>query len=740
MNSVFQHYIIDLSSNNNFVQIPTMQGDGNNIRGFEVELIQNGTQYVIDKDDCVIAIMGTKPDTHHIVNECHITDEGYIQIDITSQMSAVKGRGDYQIVLMSKRTNSQLKSFPFYIITTPATFDIEHIISSDEFQLLTHNILKTDTVIDIANKAISDIRTLETNVEEQELIRIANEISRENAELSRDEAEKKRDSEESARNTAENNRRENETIRINSENQRLDNEASRITAEETRSSKENERQNNETIRIDNEKKRQDAESNRAATELIRCTAEEERNAAEAERNSNENNRETAENTRNENEDERLQNEIARETAEIERAETFEALTNDIDSELAKLETANIEALEESNSFKVKVTNREGQSSTSPNLLNTIQIGIVETGDSEENPTASITGDFGNQKLNLRLPSGKPFKISGTYSSIAAMNDDSDNINLYDFIMIHTGSVEDEDTGKLFMKDASGMVFITDLSGVQGIQGVKGDTGLTPNLTVGTVVTGAPGTQASVTITGTPENPIINLSIPKGDTGSITNISGANIPYANEEDTNNIKDVVDGKLGKTETAAFAAKLSSERTIDGIKFNGESNVIHYATCSTAAATVAKTISLTGFVLSVGATVKVKFTVTNTATNPTLNVNSTGAVPIYYCGSAISPGYLEANRIYEFVYNGAQYELVGDLNTDTKNTTGSTNNNSKLFIIGATVQSSNTQTYSRNSTYIGSDGCLYSNNNRLNTELVQSTEPSTQKVGDFWVQEYT
>lgn len=740
MNEVYQHYIIDLSSNNNFVQIPTVQGDGNNVRGFEVELIENGVQYNIDKNDCVIAIMGTKPDTKQIVNECNLTDEGYIRIDITSQMSAVKGRGDYQIVLMSKSTNSQLKSFPFHIITTAAAFNIDQIISSDEFQLLTHNILKTDTVIDIANKAISDIRTLETNVEEQELIRIANENSRESAELSRDEAEKNRDSEESARNTAENNRRENETIRLNSENQRLDNETSRIAAEESRSSKENERQNNETIRIDNEKKRQDSESNRAATELIRCAAEEERNATEAERNSNENNRETAENIRNENEDDRLQNETARETAEIERAETFEALTNDIDSELTKLETANIEALEESNSFKVKVTNREGQSSTSPNLLNTIQIGIVETGDSEENPTASITGDFGNQKLNLRLPSGKPFKIKKTYTSIEAMEADADNINLYDFIMIHTGSVEDEDTGKLYMKDISSMAFITDLSGVQGIQGVKGDTGLTPNLTVGTVVTGAPGTQASATITGTPENPIINLIIPKGDTGSITNISGANIPYADEEDTNNIKDIVDSKLGKTETAASAAKLASERSIDGIKFNGESNVIHYATCSTAAATASKVVSLTGFVLSVGATVKVKFTATNTAANPTLNINSTGDVPIYYRGSAISPGYLEANRTYEFVYNGAQYELVGDLNTDTKNTTGSTNNNSKLFIIGATVQSSNPQTYSRNSTYIGSDGCLYNNNHRLNTELVQSTEPSTQKVGDFWIQEYT
>lgn len=95
MNGIYQHYIIDLSSNNNFVQIPTVQGDGNNIRGFEIELIQNNMQYNIDSSDTLIYIMGRKPDTCHIMNDCTITEEGYILIDITSQMSAVMGRGDY---------------------------------------------------------------------------------------------------------------------------------------------------------------------------------------------------------------------------------------------------------------------------------------------------------------------------------------------------------------------------------------------------------------------------------------------------------------------------------------------------------------------------------------------------------------------------------------------------------------------------------------------------------------------
>ena len=47
---------------------------------------------------------------------------------------------------------------------------------------------------------------------------------------------------------------------------------------------------------------------------------------------------------------------------------------------------------------------------------------------------------------------------------------------------------------------------------------RGDVGATPNVTIGTVVTGEEGTQVQATITGTPENPVLNLTIPKGDTG------------------------------------------------------------------------------------------------------------------------------------------------------------------------------------------------------------------------------
>ena len=54
-----------------------------------------------------------------------------------------------------------------------------------------------------------------------------------------------------------------------------------------------------------------------------------------------------------------------------------------------------------------------------------------------------------------------------------------------------------------------------------------------------------------------------------------------------------------------------------------------------------------------------------------------------------------------------------------TNTKNTAGATDSSSKLFIIGATSQGANPQTYSQDTAYVGTDGCLYSNNKKVLTD---------------------
>lgn len=83
---------------------------------------------------------------------------------------------------------------------------------------------------------------------------------------------------------------------------------------------------------------------------------------------------------------------------------------------------------------------------------------------------------------------------------------------------------------------------------------------------------------------------------------------------------------------------------------------------STSSTASATAEKAVTLSGFVLTTGATIQVTFTNANTAATPILNVNSTGAKAIYNeAGTAVSatnPAYFPAGSTVEFTYNGTYW----------------------------------------------------------------------------------
>lgn len=98
-----------------------------------------------------------------------------------------------------------------------------------------------------------------------------------------------------------------------------------------------------------------------------------------------------------------------------------------------------------------------------------------------------------------------------------------------------------------------------------------------------------------------------------------------------------------------------------------------VNRYAACSVAAGTAAKTASVTGgtFALEAGSRVTVKFANANTASTPTLNINSTGAKNIYHKGAQITSGTnksLLAGAV-DFIYDGTQWHLVGNyIDTNT------------------------------------------------------------------------
>ena len=65
--------------------------------------------------------------------------------------------------------------------------------------------------------------------------------------------------------------------------------------------------------------------------------------------------------------------------------------------------------------------------------------------------------------------------------------------------------------------------------------IRGATGQTPDFEIGTVQTLQPDQPASASITGTPEHPVLNLAIPKGDPGQDGASDAGDVTYDPEED-------------------------------------------------------------------------------------------------------------------------------------------------------------------------------------------------------------
>jgi hypothetical protein len=108
------------------------------------------------------------------------------------------------------------------------------------------------------------------------------------------------------------------------------------------------------------------------------------------------------------------------------------------------------------------------------------------------------------------------------------------------------------------------------------------------------------------------------------------------------------------------------LTSHQTIkqDGVT-GSTSN--RFGTCSTAAGTAGKEVSITSgtFSLEAGARVAVQFSNANTASSPTLKVGSTAAKNIFVNGSRITTGSNKGllKGTVLFIYDGTQYNLIGN-----------------------------------------------------------------------------
>lgn len=124
-----------------------------------------------------------------------------------------------------------------------------------------------------------------------------------------------------------------------------------------------------------------------------------------------------------------------------------------------------------------------------------------------------------------------------------------------------------------------------------------------------------------------------------------------------------------------SVAGGATITGDVTIGGTLTPGSINYAfekpYYGTCATAASTVEKAVTCSGFTLKTGSRIAVQFTYTNSASQPTMNVNSTGAK--YICsihGTSVNTGIWRANEVVDFVYNGTYWIALGVTVASTSN----------------------------------------------------------------------
>ena len=146
---------------------------------------------------------------------------------------------------------------------------------------------------------------------------------------------------------------------------------------------------------------------------------------------------------------------------------------------------------------------------------------------------------------------------------------------------------------------------------------------------------------------------------EGTIGRTQNTSGAivEIPYLNYNKQGHIT----GKGVRTHTVTYPSITVKQDGLEGFI------ATHFAICSTQSNIAEKSATLfTGTPsLEEGLRVTVKFTNTNTANNPSFNLNGLGAKPIYLNGERItsSPGNSILSGTVELVYDGTQWQLVGN-----------------------------------------------------------------------------
>lgn len=160
----------------------------------------------------------------------------------------------------------------------------------------------------------------------------------------------------------------------------------------------------------------------------------------------------------------------------------------------------------------------------------------------------------------------------------------------------------------------------------------------------------------------------NLAVTNLTVAKINGINVGSSPKFTDEDhittatTNGSGNAVTSVSANNGALAIIKGATFVTNLDGIS---GSSINRFGVCSTNSDVAEKTANITSgtFSLIMGAQVAIKFNNSNTANNPTLNINNTGAKNIFYNGEQITDGSEKQSikGVAIFIYDGTQWHLI-------------------------------------------------------------------------------
>ena len=144
---------------------------------------------------------------------------------------------------------------------------------------------------------------------------------------------------------------------------------------------------------------------------------------------------------------------------------------------------------------------------------TIAVGTTTTGEAGTNAEVTMSKSGTTYTFNFVIPKGAKGD-TGAAGTNGAKGEKGDPFTYADFTSEQLAALK----GAKGDKGEKGDTGVAGAKGDKGEKGDKGADGVTPTFTIGTITTGAAGSTATVTITGTAPNYVLNFTIPKGDKG------------------------------------------------------------------------------------------------------------------------------------------------------------------------------------------------------------------------------